>query len=690
MPTHKEQTLEQTPSLQSVTEEYGNYSLEEYGHNKYHGIVWNDDLFVYRKEEFLNILENFLKKFDNQIAQATLGSLRDNYCVSTWEHHGPLGHPFFFQSAILRGLVNTNNAVINLSTSHVSLGNSSYPRGIVFHGDVDDTSQYLHLPFFGAKDRMCPLYHFPSYTASNIRDYTLPKLESSINTNKISASLSSKIRNFLENIVLSEKLLQQEYFSDQCTILNYEWWKIIFGEDLPPFVAIDNEELIKTLLLWQIHHNHEYSRVFFTENFQEAIEQEFDTIGWCFDRTKKRGTYLFWHLDDQHRQHALWRKGGKLVSESNDFQIHINPKTIFEHLSTGALIPSWLLTYTLLSCYYKLTCFGGIFQTEYLTEMHQAYKKLPIIGTLSEVYPQTDIINADLYFLYSKSSPMTAMDMYLRGRDTPLLINSAKETSLKRALENSLADICSVGFHLLYPSWNLTALVEVKPANQAYKESIEKRVYENFPDVEQVWFIYTENNCPTLEMVGGEICVNATLCYFHLCTLRDKNLRQIFIKWPNCIVRWWQNIDGSNYIDFPQLNRNVLMYDPAKDAQIVKLPGITHIFTKNQDHTPAELAQPYIHEGGAIGVSHIHENKETTNLRTHIFLPHIWSFREETACGSAAIAYGALLTEKHGTISQKIEHVSGSYNHITWQLDYDGQIWLKLISKIDYRGEYKL
>jgi|GEM_PF-3432483 len=84
--------------------------------------------------------------------------------------------------------------------------------------------------------------------------------------------------------------------------------------------------------------------------------------------------------------------------------------------------------------------------------MHQAYKKLPIIGTLSEVYPQTDIINADLYFLYSKSSPMTAMDMYLRGRDTPLLINSAKETSLKRALENSLADICSVGFHLLYPS----------------------------------------------------------------------------------------------------------------------------------------------------------------------------------------------------------------------------------------------
>jgi hypothetical protein len=86
-------------------------------------------------------------------------SLSKNYAVSTAEHHGPLGHPFFFQSAILRGLVNPEEAIVNLCTSHVSLGNSSYPRGIVFHGDgVHAPAEYLHIPFFSAGKRMSPVF----------------------------------------------------------------------------------------------------------------------------------------------------------------------------------------------------------------------------------------------------------------------------------------------------------------------------------------------------------------------------------------------------------------------------------------------------------------------------------------------------------------------------------------------------
>jgi len=75
------------------------------------------------------------REFDPSMAEKVRESLTKNYIVSTAEHMGPLGHPFFFQSALLRGLVNSDVSIVNLCTSHVSLGNSSYPRGIVFHGD---------------------------------------------------------------------------------------------------------------------------------------------------------------------------------------------------------------------------------------------------------------------------------------------------------------------------------------------------------------------------------------------------------------------------------------------------------------------------------------------------------------------------------------------------------------------------
>lgn len=83
------------------------------------------------------------------MADTVVKSLSENYAVSTAEHHGPMGHPFFWQSTILRGIVNPSEAIINLCTSHVSLGNSSYPRGLVFHGDgANAPLPYLHIPFF--------------------------------------------------------------------------------------------------------------------------------------------------------------------------------------------------------------------------------------------------------------------------------------------------------------------------------------------------------------------------------------------------------------------------------------------------------------------------------------------------------------------------------------------------------------
>jgi hypothetical protein len=49
MSTHKEQTLEPTPSLQSILDEYGNLDLFEYASRKYQGLISDECVFLERK-----------------------------------------------------------------------------------------------------------------------------------------------------------------------------------------------------------------------------------------------------------------------------------------------------------------------------------------------------------------------------------------------------------------------------------------------------------------------------------------------------------------------------------------------------------------------------------------------------------------------------------------------------------------
>ncbi len=46
MSTHKEQTLEPTPSLQTILAQYGELSLQNYAQQEYCGIVSDDAIFL--------------------------------------------------------------------------------------------------------------------------------------------------------------------------------------------------------------------------------------------------------------------------------------------------------------------------------------------------------------------------------------------------------------------------------------------------------------------------------------------------------------------------------------------------------------------------------------------------------------------------------------------------------------------
>jgi hypothetical protein len=165
------------------------------------------------------------------------------------------------------------------------------------------------------------------------------------------------------------------------------------------------------------------------------------------------------------------------------------------------------------------------------------------------------------------------------------------------------------------------------------------------------------------------MCVNATLCYFHLCFLREKDVTNIFVKWPDCYLEWYKNIDNSIGLKFPEIHSQNIEDNLANDTYVIRLPGIVHIFTHNEKHDKELLAVPHLKHDNALGVSFIDINNGKTKLRTHIFLSHIGTFREETSCGSWTIAYGALMTKKQGSISQQLHQLSGKNNHITGTMD---------------------
>jgi len=58
-----------------------------------------------------------------------------------------------------------------------------------------------------------------------------------------------------------------------------------------------------------------------------------------------------------------------------------------------------------------------------------------------------------------------------------------------------------MNIHFLYPSGNPTALVFYRPNNANQKYFIGKKIVETYPAIEQVGFLYKENEQYNLEMV---------------------------------------------------------------------------------------------------------------------------------------------------------------------------------------------
>lgn len=440
-----ENILPKLPSLRGIVEKYGEKSIFSYAQENYQIQEQNSELFYKRKTEFIGYISKYVATDYPLLAPSIEKSLSTNYAVSTAEHHGPLGHPFFFQSALLRWVVFPDLIHLNLCTSHVSLWNSSYPRGIVFHGDGENAPKtYLHLPFFSSKYRMRPVFHLQWYTQEDIEEHSFKKLQKYLAEEKISHTVYEKISEFLKNFVLHPEIIREKTYSAQITRLNNLWWQHLFPQ-IGSYIPLDSEEIVRTMLLEHLSKETLLSWMLTNTNIQSVIEENFNGISCCFDRRQRRWTYLFWYLDDKNMRHALWRENDALVTSDGAFRCSMNQEEYVVHLANYRLIPSGLLVYTTLACYYWVTCFGGFAQGAYLPKIRLAYESLiKAYGNHEENLCQySSILNEDMVFLlWNTDTILTALDMMFQGVQTPQeMLEFAKKMSIYSSLSYMSSEI---------------------------------------------------------------------------------------------------------------------------------------------------------------------------------------------------------------------------------------------------------
>lgn len=438
--------LQKLPYLKHLVDTYGDMSVFDYATTHYSWTRDDSALFLERKKEFLGIIGSYISwKFDQNMAATVSASLSKNYAVSTAEHHGPLWHPFFFQSALLRGIVHPDEAIINLCTSHVSLGNSSYPRGIVFHGDgINAPVEYLHLPFFPASKRMSPVFGLWNYTKESLLKCAYPKIHTYLSDKIITEETYEKIGDFLKNFALHETVLNATYYSEQITLLNNLWWQHLFP-DLPVFIPLDAEDIVREILIIHIEKNTAIAQLVTDEKIQSMIEQYFDGISCCFERKNKQWTYLFWYLDEQNNRHGLWRERDELVSTDGDFRVRLEASSLLSCLVAWNIIPSGLLVYTILSCYYGLKCFWGFSQGDYLPKIQRAYKNIMQNIDWAQMYTneQAAILNEDIVFLHENVGQIsTALDIYRHWNGNRIeMLYLTQKVTMRKSLEQMTSEI---------------------------------------------------------------------------------------------------------------------------------------------------------------------------------------------------------------------------------------------------------
>ncbi len=466
----EEAVLVRRPVLKDIIEKKGQKNIIEYARD-YLDVNLNDTL-IQRRGEFLEVFEKVVEGyFGIDTAKEAVKQLKKYYFVSTADHHGPLCHPFFLNSHLVTSAVGLNSAqntlkyIIALSCANVSFANSSFPRGLLFHGYNNKEIKMHQLGFFpnSSAVRQSRIFRHPAYSISAV-EKNKEKLEKMSKEGEIGDETAGRLRDILDEIYSDAKVLGCKYYSDQITLTNFALWSVMFkkmGVDGPKMLYIELEKIVSELLIK--HHLFQetlINKILFNSVYRDSYTKLFAEIEGGYSLKEDWGTVLFWALPEGDRYCLSLRlQDGFLVSQNNEFKIAMEPQAIKTALENKILLPSSQLSLLALSLYYGIKCLGGFCQVNYLTQMREAYKKfLTERGDKENMEAcekvQTKELGEDLSVAFlgepgGRRELATSLDIILYGNGEAW--NSIVDEANNMGFEQALAPMMPEFYHIMYP-----------------------------------------------------------------------------------------------------------------------------------------------------------------------------------------------------------------------------------------------
>ncbi len=463
----KEKVLEKRPVLREILHKRGTKKLYDYAKD-YIDVNLNPPI-KKRQDEFLHTFrKEVASRLGEEVAQSAVLQLEKHYFVSTADHHGPLCHPFFITSNLLTAAPYVEsedpffNNVIVLACANVSLNNSSFPRGLLFHSHHEGKIQLNRLPFFPAADRLCPVFNYRAYTTDDI-NRAKNSLYSMVKKGEITSREVEIIQTLLDEIYLKPDHINSPNFSDQITKTNFDLWKRFFHSSkiVPPnLVYLEQESLVGRLLIdHHLYSDTSIHHILFDPSYHSHITLYFEGIQGAFSQEQQWGTYFFWALPKgQKYRLQLWKDGNFLVSSDRSYRLELTPDNVKKALENKEIIPNMKLCYMILAFYYGLKCLGGFSQINYLTFMKNAYIKMQADqGNYRSIEvcarAQTKEMGGDYTLAFLKGSngevlPASGLDLILYGHENTwkIFVEGSKEITLDEAVSTLLPEF----YRILY------------------------------------------------------------------------------------------------------------------------------------------------------------------------------------------------------------------------------------------------
>jgi hypothetical protein len=440
------------PVLQETVDLHGAKTLFLYT-NELQSVVLAER-YVHRRTELVEVIKNRTAEvLGIASAEEIEKTLKMAYSVSTADHHGPICHPFFLNGNILSALPamqtpeQRSKSIAVLACANVSLNNSSFPRGILFHSA---NGQMEQVPIVSAQYGMRPVLAHPGYDMEDLLR-ACRIVQAKIKCRAIDKTTGEKLISVLDQVYGQAIALGAKDYCAQISITNADLWRKFFSSSsvqVPELICLAQEQLVGDLLAKHLLEKKTFVyELFGTIDGWEQVKKYFDGKEGAFNTAARKGTFLFWAITGaEKKRQQVWYQRQRLETVDGSLSVECTVEALVAKMQTGELVPSMLVTFIVLSFYYGLVCRGGFFQPSYLTSLKEAYvTMLNDLGMVEEAAAvqsvETKQMGADmaLSFARNKSGKLVqaaGLDLFLYGTNSTAqaLLQTSKQLLVKEAI----------------------------------------------------------------------------------------------------------------------------------------------------------------------------------------------------------------------------------------------------------------